>query len=162
MHDVFGAKLGLIRLKISFQIIHERMAGGTFLWSYIILAGTLVIVLTLVAFNSRLFQYALLAKRLKEVDQMKDEFISMASHELRAPITAVRGYLSMILDGSVGPISESSKKILEVVADSSKRLADLVEDLLQYIPKERAEDVILFEPADLERPLGLNMLEAKK
>ncbi|MBX4186849.1 MAG: type IV secretion system DNA-binding domain-containing protein [Candidatus Doudnabacteria bacterium] len=38
---------------------------------------------------------------------------------------------------------------------------DLVEDVLQYIPKERAEDVILFEPADMDRPLGLNMLEAK-
>ncbi len=38
---------------------------------------------------------------------------------------------------------------------------DLVEDVLQYIPKERAEDVILFEPSDMERPLGLNMLEAK-
>jgi hypothetical protein len=38
---------------------------------------------------------------------------------------------------------------------------DLVEDVLQYIPKERAEDVIIFEPADMERPLGLNMLEAK-
>ncbi|PIT90449.1 MAG: hypothetical protein COU22_02125 [Candidatus Komeilibacteria bacterium CG10_big_fil_rev_8_21_14_0_10_41_13] len=36
---------------------------------------------------------------------------------------------------------------------------DLVEDVLQHIPKERAEDVILFDPADLERPLGLNMLE---
>lgn len=36
---------------------------------------------------------------------------------------------------------------------------DLVEDVLQHIPKERADDVILFEPFDMERPLGLNMLE---
>ncbi len=38
---------------------------------------------------------------------------------------------------------------------------DMVEDVLQYIPKERADDVILFEPFDIERPLGLNMLEIK-
>src|SRR6185503_851926 len=38
---------------------------------------------------------------------------------------------------------------------------DLVEDVLQYIPKERAKDVILFEPFDMQRPVGLNMLEAK-
>ncbi|MEO8065264.1 MAG: type IV secretion system DNA-binding domain-containing protein [Candidatus Doudnabacteria bacterium] len=38
---------------------------------------------------------------------------------------------------------------------------DFVEDVLQYIPKERADDVILFEPFDMERPLGLNMLEVK-
>ncbi|HEX5429702.1 MAG TPA: type IV secretion system DNA-binding domain-containing protein [Patescibacteria group bacterium] len=36
---------------------------------------------------------------------------------------------------------------------------DLVEDVLQYVPKERAGDVILFEPSDMDRPLGLNMLE---
>jgi hypothetical protein len=38
---------------------------------------------------------------------------------------------------------------------------DFVEDVLQYIPKERAQDVILFEPFDMERPLGLNMLEVR-
>lgn len=38
---------------------------------------------------------------------------------------------------------------------------DLIEDILQYIPKERAKDVIVFDPADMERPMGLNMLEAK-
>ncbi|MCD4705050.1 ATP-binding protein, partial [bacterium] len=36
---------------------------------------------------------------------------------------------------------------------------DLIEDILKYIPKERAEDVILFDPSDTERPLGINMLE---
>src|SRR6185295_10323422 len=38
---------------------------------------------------------------------------------------------------------------------------DLVEDILGFIPKERADDVILFEPFDMDRPLGLNMLEVK-
>ena len=123
------------------------------------LAGTLIIVLTLVAFNSRLFQYALLARRLKEVDQMKDEFISMASHELRAPITAVRGYLSMILDGSVGPISESSKKILQVVADSSKRLADLVEDLLEVSRIEQGRMKMTLEPVDVQEIISASITE---
>ncbi len=38
---------------------------------------------------------------------------------------------------------------------------DLIEDILQYVPKERAKDVIVFNPADMERPMGLNLLEAK-
>ncbi len=37
---------------------------------------------------------------------------------------------------------------------------DLIEDILEYVPKERAKDVIVFDPSDLERPMGLNMLEA--
>ena len=38
---------------------------------------------------------------------------------------------------------------------------DLIEDLLLYIPKERAKDVIIFDPSDVERPMGLNILEAE-
>ncbi|MFA6991691.1 MAG: type IV secretion system DNA-binding domain-containing protein [Candidatus Gracilibacteria bacterium] len=38
---------------------------------------------------------------------------------------------------------------------------DLIEDILNYIPKERAKDVIIFDPADMDRPMGLNILEAK-
>ena len=37
---------------------------------------------------------------------------------------------------------------------------DLIEDLLQYVPKERVKDVVIFDPSDIERPMGLNMLEA--
>ena len=158
-HDAFENKLGLVNVKLSSQIIDERLAKNTFIRSYVMLAITLVIILILVAFNSRLFQYALLAKRLKEVDQMKDEFISMASHELRAPITAVRGYLSMILDGSVGPISESSKKILQVVADSSKRLADLVEDLLEVSRIEQGRMKMTLEPVDVQEIISASITE---
>ncbi|TAN58150.1 HAMP domain-containing histidine kinase [Patescibacteria group bacterium] len=158
-HDAFKSKLGLVNVKLSSQIIDERLAKNTFIRSYVMLAITLVIILILVAFNSRLFQYALLARRLKEVDQMKDEFISMASHELRAPITAVRGYLSMILDGSVGPISESSKKILEVVADSSKRLADLVEDLLEVSRIEQGRMKMTLAPVDVQEIISASIAE---
>ena len=38
---------------------------------------------------------------------------------------------------------------------------DLIEDILQYVPKERAKDVVIFDPSNMERPMGLNMLEAK-
>ena len=43
-------------------------------------------------------------EKLKEIDKDKDEFISMAAHELRAPLTAIKGYLSMIIEGDVGEI----------------------------------------------------------
>lgn len=158
-HDAFKGKLGLVNVKLSSQIIDERLAKNTFIRSYVMLAITLVIILILVAFNSRLFQYALLAKRLKEVDQMKDEFISMASHELRAPITAVRGYLSMILDGSVGPVSEGAKKILDTVSMSSKRLADLVEDLLEVSRIEQGRMKLTLAPVDVQEVISASITE---
>ena len=67
---------------------------------------------------------------LSELDKMKDEFISMASHELNTPLAAIEGYLSMILDEGMGKIDKQSRKYLNRAYASSKRLAELIMDLL--------------------------------
>ncbi|MEB0161013.1 histidine kinase dimerization/phospho-acceptor domain-containing protein, partial [Pseudomonas sp. AH2 (2023)] len=51
--------------------------------------------------------------KLKQMDETKDEFISMASHQLRTPLTSVKGYLSMVLEGDAGPLNEMQTKLLE-------------------------------------------------
>lgn len=66
----------------------------------------------------------------KEIDMMKDEFISMASHELRTPMTAVNGLLSMIFHGDYGPINEKLKHPLDNVRISAERQIHLINDLL--------------------------------
>lgn len=66
----------------------------------------------------------------KEIDRMKDEFISMASHELRTPMTAVNGLLSMIQNGDYGPVNEKLKQPLDNVRFSAKRQIHLINDLL--------------------------------
>lgn len=68
--------------------------------------------------------------REKEVDRMKDEFISMASHELRTPMTAINGLLSMIFHGDYGPINEQLKHPLDNIQISAKRQIHLINDLL--------------------------------
>lgn len=67
---------------------------------------------------------------LAQLDNMKDEFISMASHELNTPLAAIEGYLSMILDEGMGKVDEKSRIYLQRAYESSKRLAELVLDLL--------------------------------
>lgn len=67
---------------------------------------------------------------LQQLDKMKDEFISMASHELNTPLAAIEGYLSMILDEGMGKVDAKSKEYLTRAYDSSKRLAALILDLL--------------------------------
>lgn len=69
-------------------------------------------------------------ERLKVLDEAKSEFISIASHQLRTPLTAIKGYISMILDGDYGKIPEEAKKPLEGVFKSNERLIKLVNDLL--------------------------------
>ncbi len=68
---------------------------------------------------------------LKNLDRSKDEFISIASHDLRTPITAIRGYLDMVLKEEVGIISTPKmKEYLELSRQGALRLNDLVEDML--------------------------------
>lgn len=69
-------------------------------------------------------------EHLMEVDRMKDEFVSLASHELRTPMTAVNGFVDMMLDGNYGKVSGELKEPLSYIAQSTQRLIELVNDML--------------------------------
>jgi len=69
-------------------------------------------------------------QRLKKLDQAKSEFISIASHQLRTPLTAIKGFISLILEGSYGNIDAPVRSALNKVYLSNERLIQLVEDLL--------------------------------
>ena len=68
--------------------------------------------------------------RLKELDQAKSDFISIASHQLRTPLTAIKGYSSMILEGSFGEISEKIRGAISKIFQSSQRLVLIISDFL--------------------------------
>jgi len=69
-------------------------------------------------------------KRLKELDETKDDFISMASHQLRTPLTSVKGYLSLVLEGDAGTIKPAQRQLLNQAFTSSQRMVYLISDLL--------------------------------
>lgn len=69
-------------------------------------------------------------ERLKQIDYMKDEFVSVASHELRTPMTAIRSYLWLALSGKGGQLTEKQKFYLERSYNSTTRLIKLVNDML--------------------------------
>lgn len=69
-------------------------------------------------------------QRLKDLDRLKDEFVSIASHELRGPMTAIRGFVSMILSGDYGAVGEALISPLKDVESATERLIALVNDLL--------------------------------
>lgn len=64
--------------------------------------------------------------RLRELDQAKSEFLSIASHQLRTPISALKGYLSMISDGDFGTVPPKIGKVVKDLFESAARLARLV------------------------------------
>lgn len=69
-------------------------------------------------------------QRLKQLDQTKDEFISMTSHQLRTPLTTIKGYISMLLDGDAGELQPQQRKLLEEAFSSSQRMVHLIGDFL--------------------------------
>jgi len=68
--------------------------------------------------------------KLKQIDKAKDDFISMASHQLRTPLTSIKGYLSMVLEGDVGNVTATQRKVLEEAYTSSQRMVYLIGDFL--------------------------------
>lgn len=69
-------------------------------------------------------------ERERRFDAAKDEFVSLVSQELRTPLTSVRGYLDLVLDGSAGELTPEQEHYLSVAARSCDRLHRLVDDLL--------------------------------
>jgi PAS domain S-box-containing protein len=69
-------------------------------------------------------------ERLREVDQVKDAFVSSVSHELRTPITSILGYIEMLEDGVYGDLGPEQLDAVRRVATNSTRLLSLISDLL--------------------------------
>jgi signal transduction histidine kinase len=69
-------------------------------------------------------------KKLRALDEVKDEFISMASHQLRTPLTSVKGYISMVLDGDGGSLKREQRKLLGEAFNSAQRMVYLISDFL--------------------------------
>lgn len=74
--------------------------------------------------------------KLKELDDKKSEFLNIASHELRTPMTAIRGYLSMMLDWDFWELNENLKKYLSKMFNNSQKLLDLINDMLDLAKLE--------------------------
>lgn len=88
-------------------------------------------------------------EKLKTLDEVKDEFISMASHQLRTPLTSVKGYLSMVIEGDVGKITALQRKLLDQAFVSSQRMVYLIADLLNVSRLRTGKFVIEPKPTNL-------------
>src|SRR6185369_9602869 len=129
LSDSIGNKTGLVAMTFSLQN-SDALIESTVNHSYLILIITVIIVLLLVSNQARLFGYVLTLNKLKEVDAMKDNLVSMASHELRSPLTAIKGYLDLIGDKKI-EFDEESKKYFTNISVSVDRLNTLVNDMLE-------------------------------
>jgi signal transduction histidine kinase len=89
--------------------------------------------------------------RLKQLDMLKDEFVSLASHELRTPMTAINSYIWMMLDDKNGSINDKQKVYLQNALTSTKRLISLVNDMLNVSRIESGRMIIKQAPVNIEK-----------
>lgn len=86
----------------------------------------------------------------RELTRIKDEFISLASHELRTPMTAITGYTDMMLEGRYGPVTTELREPLKYIETSTDRLIRLVDDLLNVSRIETGHIKYSLENIDLK------------
>lgn len=95
--------------------------------------------------------------RLKELDQLKSEFVSLATHQIRGPISAIKGHASMLLEGDYGTVGESAREPIQTIVNSSAALAGIVQDFLDVSRIEQGKmkyDFTVFDFGKLARSVS--------
>jgi signal transduction histidine kinase len=89
------------------------------------------------------------AERMAELEKVKADFLKVASHELRSPLAVLKGYISMLSDGSIRPDSASMPHILEVITAKLGEVSELVEQMLETARLEDSRLHLQLERQDL-------------
>ncbi len=169
-YDLLKVKVFAVQLLIGFLVMLSFVSLFTFSskWEYFIkifiFVGTIIIVFFLqksfkmeLEQKEELFKLSKELKRanaeLKRLDKAKSEFISIASHQLRTPLTAIKGYISLILEGAYGKNAPETEEALNKIFLANERLIQLVEDLLNITHIESGQLEYHIEDVHLEEIL---------
>lgn len=93
-------------------------------------------------------------EQLMALNQSKDEFISLASHQLRTPATIVKQYVGMLLEGYRGEVNDEMREFLKVAYESNERELEIISDLLKVARVDAGKVVLNRAPADLVTLIG--------
>lgn len=92
--------------------------------------------------------------QLEKLDQLKSDFLNVTSHELRTPMSAIKGYIEMIQNQTLGPISEDQQNALNVILRNTDRLDNLIQDILDISRLESGTMKFVPEKTDIKKMIA--------
>jgi signal transduction histidine kinase len=98
-------------------------------------------------------------EELQEASRLKSEFVQNVSHELRTPLTFVKAYVDLLLENTLGPLSESQREKLEIVSNRTDAIVQLIDDIfsLQRLERDRLQLV----PLSMEQVARVSLKSAE-
>lgn len=126
IRDISRGAEGVIFTNVSMEHI-DALIAKKINTAYLFLVFIVLLVILLLVRHAKIVDYAVLYRKLKEVDKMKDTFVSIAAHELRTPLTIIRGYTEMLEDSN---LDKNGKEITSKISHSASQLNVLISDIL--------------------------------
>ncbi|MES2087913.1 MAG: HAMP domain-containing sensor histidine kinase [Patescibacteria group bacterium] len=127
------------------QTLYPFLAFIAFLVSIIL---TLAVVLIYI-WRKQELALEIVNDRLKELDQLKSEFVSLATHQIRGPLASIKGYASLMIEGDYGEVPAQLNEPIDVIFRSSQSLAIVVDDFLNVSRIEQGKMKYDFTTFDL-------------
>ena len=159
--DVNGSIVAIVSTDV-LTADSDQLIDKTFFNAYIIvIISTLIIVLLLIR-HFRFVTYADLLRRQKEVNQTMGDFLSVATHELKAPMSIIKGYTANVLDGDYGDLPDKVHEPLNTIMDQTDRLNNLVTDLLNISRIEQGRLTFDMQPVDVVSIIRLILTNYKQ
>lgn len=161
-HNLFNLKLILVELAILLLnmfllfnvftshattdlVLNISVLAFVFLFSVVLMRGIYKDIRDRERIEGLVKEMEIANEKLRMLEGQKTEFVSIASHQLRTPLTVIKGYASMVLEGTFGTISDSVRDAMEKLYKSSERIVALVEDLLTVSRIEQGRMMLNFE-----------------
>jgi signal transduction histidine kinase len=123
--------------------------------SFMVLLASVALIFALLFRHLRMVSYVSLLAKQKEINQTMADFLSVATHELKAPTTIIKGYLSNVMDGIFGPIDDRVRDQLTTALAQTDRLNSLVQDLLNVSRVEQGRISYTYTSVDTNKLLTI-------
>ncbi len=144
----WGCQIGQRSPEHCYKFITEVLSSGASTVTEIEGQGRMFS-LTFAPVADYVYVYGLDITERKRIEDMKTEFVSIVSHEFRTPLTSIKGFVDLILEGDTGEINETQKEFLEITQVETNRLTALITDLLDVSRIEAGRVEMRMEPLSI-------------